>query len=894
MSREGTSGPTALVLWHGAHRWEGPPTIQPGAKKATVEHGPGLYLTTSAQTARKYAKGGGVVMRFELDPELRWLEDVKIPLPAVQAWVRTRAGLRKRAEILADIQRHVDRVNQGRDARHLAHVDDIPAFVLVNLLIAHEALTGAHAPAMAEFLVNQGVDASLVEQNGGTESWIVLFNLEKIRSLRRARPDEVDDLPTVPQQLASIRKQNPRPIPLDDARIAGIADNLVMELHKLFVRIADREPAGLPFGQAPPGTMLKLPAKVTKNFGFVAPVGPNKGKVVRPCIAVTMGMSPAYSLVLGASAGSIRLRGEDVERPAVTLVLNGRYTAAQLAEYSKPIPSASMPRGAAYLHLPEPAGIMTTIGTRLFAEIWSPLRHELTHILDPAIRLGDKRGGRQPRYATHTTEGGYTIATDKRAYYNDPAEVAAHQREVIDDVTAFVRQTADVTRPRELLDRALTFSSTWRKIEPHLDTKNKKRILSAAYRAVEEARPAALERLRQLRAEREAEAERARQELEREERQENPRLGLPDGTRLVASFGRRVAYFWIEKGDATQTLSHMEMKQQPFGAWQVAAIEAPPKLLPLLFALALEYATENGDGLVDVVAPDAPPAWAKLIGALAGSKTSRQPTRWKEDGGARPSERAAFLRPPKLLLELDAAPGRFVDRSGRPALWRGGDHELATEARARYAKYPAFLDQIADILHRARRAGAKGPLTLAGVGSTGAVLCDAKGQGYKVGRAADPGTRMLLRDEAAWLEDAKTVPWVRDHVVALDHYDAENVVIVRSCVDGKPGTWGDVDRLYELHQELKKQMAKLDWGAPEFKEDSWVQTDDGAWRLVDAGFVLRMGRRYLRYVSDSLDGVYDIVEPAKDLLWGLDAEIRAKRITAKEAATVRARLAALA
>ena len=84
---------TPLVVYTGTQVWEGRPYIKE-SRKGHSEHGPGLYFTTKLQTARKYAKGRGTVLRVEIDPRFTWLEDAKIPLVMAADWVTERRGLR--------------------------------------------------------------------------------------------------------------------------------------------------------------------------------------------------------------------------------------------------------------------------------------------------------------------------------------------------------------------------------------------------------------------------------------------------------------------------------------------------------------------------------------------------------------------------------------------------------------------------------------------------------------------------------------------------------------------------------------------------------------------------------------------------------------------------------
>lgn len=184
-----------LVLWHGSRAWEGKPEVRP-SRKGRSEHGPGIYLTTSYQTATGYAKGGGVVQRVDVSSDLGWLEGSAVPLADMKAFVEARRGLRKKRELLADLDWSAQRTKNAGEGM-------LWASSLVTLFVNHEAITGDHGPALAAFLVEHGIDASLANERSG-EDWVVLFNPAKVVRVQRAPATSVPvsewDLPRVPRQ----------------------------------------------------------------------------------------------------------------------------------------------------------------------------------------------------------------------------------------------------------------------------------------------------------------------------------------------------------------------------------------------------------------------------------------------------------------------------------------------------------------------------------------------------------------------------------------------------------------------------------------------------------------------------------------------------------------------
>jgi hypothetical protein len=177
-----------FLMWHGSRRWDGRPEIR-APREGRYEAGPGIYLTNRYMTAAKYAKGGGSTMLVAIDRHLRMAWDVDVPLADAIAFVKaTRMGHKK--EIIADLQANASRKNQ----------DTVKAAVLINLTVNYRAGSGNAGLALARFLREHGVDASLEDQSG-SEQWLVVINPQIIRSIKPVRASDVTmdmrDLPPV-------------------------------------------------------------------------------------------------------------------------------------------------------------------------------------------------------------------------------------------------------------------------------------------------------------------------------------------------------------------------------------------------------------------------------------------------------------------------------------------------------------------------------------------------------------------------------------------------------------------------------------------------------------------------------------------------------------------------
>ena len=176
-----------ILMWHGG-RMDGSAEVQT-PRKGRYEAGPGIYMTTKYDTARKYAKGGGATFLVSVKPDLHLAEDVLIPLQDGIDFAQKYLGGKKK-NIIADLRANCDRHN----------ADAFRANVIVNLVVNYEAGSGRAGMALAKFLSDSGVDGSLYSISS-KEQWLVICNPAAILNVKRVAAADVSmemrDLPRI-------------------------------------------------------------------------------------------------------------------------------------------------------------------------------------------------------------------------------------------------------------------------------------------------------------------------------------------------------------------------------------------------------------------------------------------------------------------------------------------------------------------------------------------------------------------------------------------------------------------------------------------------------------------------------------------------------------------------
>jgi hypothetical protein len=173
-----------LTLWHGGNLEMGLDNVK--HKGGRWEYGPGLYLTTHYDTAKKYAKGSRKLYRIVVRKG-NDIKDVMIPISAIQEFSDKYFIRSKKKEVESRIQKYI------KD-------DKVPADIFLNIVCNEQAIKNTTTDNLRSFLVEQDVDYGIVDNAfGWHETMLVLFDMKNIVNKQIITPKdkiEVYDLPT--------------------------------------------------------------------------------------------------------------------------------------------------------------------------------------------------------------------------------------------------------------------------------------------------------------------------------------------------------------------------------------------------------------------------------------------------------------------------------------------------------------------------------------------------------------------------------------------------------------------------------------------------------------------------------------------------------------------------
>lgn len=166
-------------MYHGGVQWFGIPKELIPSRKNRYEYGVGIYTTNNYQTASQYAKGSRIVQILDINKNYTDIKNVKIPLKDTINFLSS-IRLKNRAKIIEDLKFNAERMKS----------ELIDAEIINNLMVNHEAGAGPAGVAVSQFLVRNGVDASL-ERKSGDEYYLIIFNPNIIRKVQKVDPNNI-------------------------------------------------------------------------------------------------------------------------------------------------------------------------------------------------------------------------------------------------------------------------------------------------------------------------------------------------------------------------------------------------------------------------------------------------------------------------------------------------------------------------------------------------------------------------------------------------------------------------------------------------------------------------------------------------------------------------------
>lgn len=168
-----------IIAWHGSQKWNGNAEIRP-SKIERQEHGPGIYVTNNIDTAKKYSRGAGKILIFEMEvPRLLTLRDT-VNITEAEYFIKNLYRAKNKSKTISDLN------------NSLRNEDQISIVSVMNISGLNGTTSGTNTANLTEWIVDKGFDANIVNGYNGNEQWMVIFNPSIIK--KSYLHDKKDDL----------------------------------------------------------------------------------------------------------------------------------------------------------------------------------------------------------------------------------------------------------------------------------------------------------------------------------------------------------------------------------------------------------------------------------------------------------------------------------------------------------------------------------------------------------------------------------------------------------------------------------------------------------------------------------------------------------------------------
>lgn len=167
--------PNTMNFWHGGNLDDYGDAI--AQKNGRYEYGPGLYITTHYDTAKRYAKGSRKLYLVTVEKGVD-INDAYLDEDKVRAFIKSYVIGSKRNLVLTRMEKYFE---NGQIKAHRFNV----------ILLNNQAVKPSNTIHLRSFLVDNGIDYEIViNPFGWGEKMMVLYNMNKIVNVIKINPTD--------------------------------------------------------------------------------------------------------------------------------------------------------------------------------------------------------------------------------------------------------------------------------------------------------------------------------------------------------------------------------------------------------------------------------------------------------------------------------------------------------------------------------------------------------------------------------------------------------------------------------------------------------------------------------------------------------------------------------